>query len=53
MPQLYEKIRDAYAKKGVPYDKAQAIAAATYNTIRRNHPGMAKLSNKPEGSKKK
>jgi hypothetical protein len=48
MPKLYEKIRDDYVKKGVPYDKAQAIAAATYNTIRKKHSGMPKLSNKKE-----
>lgn len=52
MPKIYESIRDQYVKNGVSYDKAQAIAAATYNTIRRKHPGMAKLSNKPEGKKK-
>ena len=47
MPAVYEKIRDQYVKKGVPYDKAQSIAAATYNVIRKKHPSMAKLSNKP------
>lgn len=46
MPAIYEKIRDQYAKKGVPYDKAQAYAAATYNKIRSTHPAMKKLSNK-------
>ncbi len=52
MPKLYEQIRDAYVKKGVSYDKAQSIAAATYNTIRRKQTGLPKLSNKPEGGKK-
>ena len=28
MPALYEKIRDAYSKKGVGYNRAQATAAA-------------------------
>lgn len=46
MPALYEKIRDAYVKKGKSYDKAQSIAAATYNKIRSMHPSLQKLSNK-------
>lgn len=33
MPPLYEKIRDQYVAKGKPYDKAQAIAAATYRKL--------------------
>lgn len=46
MPQLYEKIKEQYVKKGKPYDKAQSIAAAVYNHIRSMHPSMQKLSNK-------
>lgn len=45
MPELYEKIKSEYVKKGVPYDKAQSIAAATYNTIKKKHPSMPKLDN--------
>jgi len=52
MPQVYEKIRDEYVKKGVPYDQAQSYAAATYNKIRKSHPGMEKLSNKPDKKSK-
>lgn len=36
MPKQYEHIRDSYVAKGMDYDKAQAIAAATYN---KQHPG--------------
>lgn len=49
MPAIYEKIRDQYVNKGVDYDKAQSIAAAVYNTIRKKHPNMKKLSNKKGG----
>jgi hypothetical protein len=43
MPEMYEKIRDQYVKKGVDYDTAQSYAAATYNKIRKKHPNMPKL----------
>jgi hypothetical protein len=33
MPKQYEEIRDSYVRKGVNYDRAQAIAAATYRKI--------------------
>lgn len=44
MPALYEKIRDQYAAKGKPYDKAQEIAARTYykltgRTVQQAHHG--------------
>lgn len=52
MPKLYEEIRDQYVKKGMSYDKAQSIAAATYNTIRRKNSALPKLSNKTETKKK-
>jgi hypothetical protein len=32
MPAQYEKIRDREVARGMPYDTAQSIAAATYNT---------------------
>lgn len=35
-PAQYERIRDGYVAKGMDYDKAQSIAAATYN---KRHPG--------------
>lgn len=53
MPALYEKIKRQYTAKGIDYDKAQSIAAATYNKIKKTHPSMEKLSNKPEGETKK
>ena len=37
--------------KGVGYNRAQAIAAATYNKMGQTHPDMQKLSNKPEATK--
>lgn len=36
MPAQYERIRDSLVARGENYDKAQAIAAATYN---KQHPG--------------
>lgn len=53
MPKVYETIRDEYIKKGYSMDKAQSIAAATYNNLRKKDPSMEPLSNKPEGDKKK
>jgi hypothetical protein len=50
MPVQYEHIRDSYAAKGMDYDKAQAIAAATYN---KQHPGRPMSAAHPEGSPNK
>lgn len=36
MPAQYEHIRDSEIARGVSYDEAQRIAAATYN---KQHPG--------------
>lgn len=47
MPAAYEAIRDAAVKKGMSYDKAQTKAARIYNWMRKRHPKMEKLSNKP------
>ena len=38
MPAEYEAIRDSLVRQGVKYDKAQSIAAATYNKRHRGHP---------------
>lgn len=51
MPEAYEKIRDAAVKKGMSYDNAQSKAARIYNYLRKKHPNMPKLSNKPEKKK--
>lgn len=53
MPKVYETIRDEYIKKGYSYDKAQSVAAATYNKMRAKNPSMEPLSNKPEEKNKK
>ena len=47
MPAEYEKIRDSLVARGENYDKAQAIAAATYN---KRHPGHP-MSSKSEGNR--
>jgi len=52
MPKIYEAIRDKAEASGMSHDAAQAKAARIYNWMRKSHPGMEKLSNKPEGSKK-
>lgn len=49
MPAEYEHIRDSYVAKGKDYDKAQAIAAATYN---KRHPGHPMSGAHPEGKRK-
>lgn len=46
MPKQYTDIRDSYVKRGMDYDKAQAIAAATYN---KRHPGAPMSPAHPEG----
>jgi hypothetical protein len=46
LPQLYEKIKAEYQAKGKSDKDSKSIAAAIYNTIKKNHPSMAKLSNK-------
>lgn len=51
MPKMYEAMRDKFTKDGMPYDKAQAKAAAIYNHFRKTHPSAKKLSNKPETKK--
>ncbi len=38
MPAQYEKIRDSEVARGVPYDEAQRIGAATFNKMHPNHP---------------
>lgn len=38
MPKQYEAIRDNYLKKHVPYDKAQELAARTYNKMNPGNP---------------
>lgn len=49
MPRQYEHIRDSYVARGMDYDKAQSIAAATYN---KHHPGNP-VTGHSEGGKKK
>lgn len=46
MPRQYEHIRDRYVAKGMDYDKAQSIAAATYNT---QHPKAPMTRAHPDG----
>ncbi len=46
MPAQYEHIRDSYVAKGMNYDKAQSIAAATYN---KHHPKNPMSPAHPEG----
>ncbi len=53
MPKQYEAMRDKFEKEGLSHDKAQSKAAAIYNWMRGKHPGMPKLSNKPESQKKR
>ena len=48
MPKQYEHMRDRYAAKGMDYDKAQSIAAATYN---KQHPSRPMSGKHPEGMK--
>lgn len=50
MPAQYERIRDSYVSRGMDYDKAQAIAAATYN---KRHPGHPMSAAHPEGMSRK
>ena len=49
MPAEYEHIRDSYVKAGKPYDEAQAIAAATYNS---RHPDAPLKPHKKKKKKK-
>ena len=35
MPEKYEKIRDAYIRRGVPRKKAEELAARTYHKQRK------------------
>ena len=49
MPKEYEDIRDSYVKAGKPYDEAQAIAAATYNS---RHPNSPVTGHKKKKGKK-
>jgi len=51
MPRQYEAIRDKAVSEGMSYDAAQSKAAAIYNAMRKKHPSMEKLSNKPDGKK--
>lgn len=51
MPALYTKIRDQYAAKGKPYDKAQEIAARTFyrltgKTVQQAHSAPASRGGK-------
>lgn len=48
MPRQYEHIRDSYVARGMDYDKAQSIAAATYN---KHHPGHPVTGHSEGGSK--
>ena len=52
MPREYEHIRDSEVARGVDYDKAQSIAAATYN---KRHPSapMTGRSDPPKRASKK
>jgi hypothetical protein len=53
MPKQYEKIRDYEVKKGVPYDEAQSIAAATYNKQHPDHPVTGKHNKGHKSGRKK
>ena len=53
MPKQYEAIRDKAVESGMSYDAAQTKAAKIYNWMRKSHPSMPQLSNKPESSAKK
>lgn len=46
MPELYEKIRDDYIRKGKSLKKAKEIAAKTYNSIRNKKPSLPPLNPK-------
>ena len=46
MPAQYTAIRDAYVKREMDYDKAQSIAAATFN---KQHPKAPMSGAHPEG----
>lgn len=47
MPKQYESIRDNLVNRGYQLKQAKSYAARIYNSLRKKHPGMAKLSNKP------
>lgn len=38
MPKAYESMRDKFASEGLSYDKAQAKAAAIYNSTHKSDP---------------
>lgn len=38
MPKAYESMRDKFAAGGLSYDKAQAKAAAIYNSTHKSNP---------------
>jgi hypothetical protein len=46
MPKLYETIRDKCIKNGGSSKACKTKAAKIYQSIRKKHPSMPKLSNK-------
>jgi hypothetical protein len=51
MPKEYVKMRNALAKKGVPYDEAQSQAAASYNKKHPDAPVTGEYEKKHSGRK--